>query len=489
MEFTNWYEVEKDAKVLIVEKNTETLEQYKNSKYDYIYLNGILEEANKFFDTTTPYIDLLEFFKGLLTENGTLFIAVNNAKSVQYIAGKKSEHCKKIYDSLENQYNNGKLFIKEELDKIILDLGFEYKKMYYPLPNYEKPNVIFTDNYLPDNSNSKLNYNVIYNEESLVVQSEINLLKMMINEDKFIEFTNSYIIELSNKTIKNNYKYYSFNNMRKDKYSLILKMNDEYVIKTPQTKEALEHIKNINNIANKLREKGFDIAEERQQDIVKSKLIKYPQFDSYLMSLIEDNKIENVYQAIDNWYNYIQNKLNPNENGFVEDGFIDMVFENTFYNQTENEYVFFDQEWYKENIPIKFIMYRAIKNLYAHNPKIENVISEEKMLNRYDIKTDEYQKQEEQMQEEIIDNDKRKFYSKQYEYMIKSEEIKQIIKDIKKLNKDNVELIDGIKKLNEKIEQKDKLLQEQNLRIQQLEQETVRNKIVKTIKQKINKKG
>ena len=111
------------------------------------------------------------------------------------------------------------------------------------------------------------------------------------------------------------------------------------------------------------------------------------------------------------------------------------------------------------------------------------------MLNRYDIKTDEYQKQEEQMQEEIIDNDKRKFYSKQYEYMIKSEEIKQIIKDIKKLNKDNVELIDGIKKLNEKIEQKDKLLQEQNLRIQQLEQETVRNKIVKTIKQKINKKG
>lgn len=482
MKFTDWYEVEKDAKVLIVEKNTETIEQYKNNKYDYIYLNGILENANKFFETTNPYFDLLVFFKGLLTEKGTLFIAVNNAKGVQYIAGKKSEHCKKIYDSLENQFDKGKLFTKKELEKIISTLGLKNKKMYYPLPNYEIPNVIFTDNYLPDNSNSKLNYNVIYNEESLVIQSEINLLKIMISEEKFTEFTNSYIVELSNRQINNNFKYYSFNNMRKDKYSLILKMNDEYVIKTPQTKEALEHIKNINNIANKLREKGFDIAEEGQQDIVKSKLIKYPQFDSYLMSLVEENKVEEVYKAIDNWYDYLQDKLKPDDKGFVKDGFIDMVFENTFYNKAENEYVFFDQEWYKENIPIKFIMYRAIKNLYAHNPKIENVISEEKILNRYDIKNDEYQKQEEQMQEEIIDNDKRKFYSKQYEYMIKPEEIKQIIKDVKKINKDNAELVEGVEYLKNQIREKDNIIKE-------LEQEKISDKIFKKFKSKTNKKG
>lgn len=482
MKFTEWYEVEKDAKVLIVEKDTETIEQYKNNKYDYIYLNGILENANKFFQTTNPYIELLNFFKELLTKEGTLFIAVNNAKGVQYIAGKKSEHCEKIYDSLENQFNNGKLFTKKELEKMISTLGFENKKMYYPLPNYERPNVIYTDNYLPDNSNSKLNYNVIYNEESLVVQSEINLLKIMISENKFTEFTNSYIIELSNKPINNNYKYYSFNNMRKDKYSLILKMNNEYVVKTPQTNEAFEHIKNINNIANKLIKNGFNIAEEEQQDIVKSKLIKYPQFDEYLIMLFDNNKTEEIYQSIDNWYNYIQTKLKPDEKGFVKDGFLDMVFENTFYNQSENEYIFFDQEWYKENVPIKFIMYRAIKNLYAHNPIIKNVISEEKMLDRYDIKIDEYKVQEEQMQEEVIDIKKREFYSKQYEYMIKSEELKQIVKDIKKLNKDNIELVEGVNFLQNKIKEKDNI-------IKKLEQEKLSDKIFKKFKQKNNKKG
>ena len=482
MKFTDWYEVEKDAKVLIVEKGTETIEQYKNNKYDYIYLNGILENANKFFQTANPYVDLLNFFKKLLTEKGTLFIAINNAKGVQYIAGKKSEHCEKIYDSLENQFNNGKLFAKKEIDKITSTLGFKNKKMYYPLPNYEKPNVIFTDNYLPDNNNSKLNYNVIYNEESLVVQSEINLLKIMISENKFTEFTNSYIIELSNKPINNNYKYYSFNNMRKDKYSLILKMNNEYIVKTPQTNEAFEHIKNINNIANKLIKNGFNIAEEEQQDIVKSKLIKYPQFDEYLITLFDNNKTEEVYQLIDNWYNYIQNKLNPDEKGFVKDGFMDMVFENTFYNQNENEYIFFDQEWYKENIPIKFIIYRAIRNLYAHNPKIKTIISEEKMLNRYDIKIDEYKTQEEQMQEEVIDIQKRDFYSKQYEYMIKSEELKQMVKDIKKLNKDNIELVEGVNFLQNEIKEKDNI-------IEQLKQEKISKKILRKLKHKINKKG
>ena len=189
-----------------------------------------------------------------------------------------------------------------------------------------------------------------------------------------------------------------------------------------------------------------------------------------------------MYKAIDNWYDYLQDKLKPDDKGFVKDGFIDMVFENTFYNKAENEYVFFDQEWYKENIPIKFIMYRAIKNLYAHNPKIENVISEEKILNRYDIKNDEYQKQEEQMQEEIIDNDKRKFYSKQYEYMIKPEEIKQIIKDIKKINKDNAELVEGVEYLKNQIREKDNIIKE-------LEQEKISDKIFKKFKSKTNKKG
>lgn len=468
MDFTKWYKVKENSKILILDKEKINIEKYSTEKYDYIYLNGTLENID---------IDTLKSIKQQLKEDGTLFIAVDNKIGVKYLVGNKSKYCSKIYDSIKGQFENGKLYTKEELGRIIKELGFKYCRYYYPLPNYDKPSVIFTDNYLPNNNNSKINYNVIYDEESLIVQDEIELLKMFTEQNKFTEFTNSYIIELSNNLIDEKVKYYSFNNMRKDKYSLVLKMTDEYVEKIAENEQALEHIGNINKNSKILRDLGFNIAEEETEGIVKSKIIKFKQLDEYIINLLEENQIENVYLLIENWYKYIREKLKPNEKGFVQHGFIDMVFENTFYNEKEKEFIFFDQEWYKENIPVKFILYRAIKNLYAHNPKIENKIVQAEILKHYNIEYDEYKNQEELIQYEVIDTQKQEFYSKQYDYKISSEEIKQIIKDIKKLDKDNIELIEGIESLRKEIKQKDDI-------IEQIKQEKFSNKILKKLKKR-----
>ena len=48
---------------------------------------------------------------------------------------------------------------------------------------------------------------------------------------------------------------------------------------------------------------------------------------------------------------------------FVKNGYIDLSFENVFY---ADEYIFYDQEWYLENLPLEFILYRAINNLYIY---------------------------------------------------------------------------------------------------------------------------
>lgn len=461
MNFTDWYEIEENAKVLKVDKNIENLDSYNDEKFDYIFLDGCLENANKIIKSEEPYIDFLKFFKEKLNQNGTLLIAVDNAFGVKYMVGNKSEHCNKIYDSLKKEFKQGELFTKKELDKLIENLDFKYNRYYYPLPDYKQPNAIFTDEYLPDENNSKINYNIIYNENSLIVQDELNLLKILIQENKFIEFTNSYIIELSNKEIDKKTKYYSFNNMRKDKYALILKMNDNYVTKKPANNEAIEHIKNIDKNVLKLKELGFNIAEEKSDgNQIKSEFIKLELLDKHIIKLIDLNEKEKVYHLIDDWYKYISDKLNVNEQGIIKDGFIDLVFENTFYDEEKKEYIFFDQEWYKENIQIKFILYRAISNLYAHNPNIETKILKTEIFERYDINESDFKGQEEEFQKEVIDEEKREFYSKQYKYKISSEELLQIIKDVKKLDVDNVELLKAIKDLNEEIKKRDKTIEE-----------------------------
>lgn len=485
MNFVDWYQVKDNSDILIVDKEIKKIEQYENQKFDYIYLDGTLENAEQIIKSENPNVDLIIFFKGLLKEDGTLFIAVDNKWGVKYLIGNKSEHCNNIYDSLKNEFNNGKLFSKNELEKIIEKSGFINKKYYYPLPNYKIPNVIFTDEFLPDKSNSKLNYNVIYDENSLILQDEINLLKIFIEENKFTKFTNSYIIELSNKEIDEDVKYYSFNNMRKEDYSLILKMKNEYVEKYPRTEKAMQHIKNINKNSQKLKELGFNIAEENEsENIVKSRFIDLESLDKQIVSAIDSMEISKAYKLIDNWYEYISKRLKANEEGIVKEGFIDLVFENTFYDNQKEEYIFFDQEWYKEDIPIKFILFRAIKNLYQYNPRIETELPQKQILERFELVecSEKFSQKEEEFQKEIIDEEKQKFYAKQYDYKITSEEVQKIIKDVKKLDKDNVELIGEIKRLDERVREQDNIIIKQQNEIVNLNKtmfQKIKEKILK----------
>jgi len=448
--FTDWYETKNNSSILIVDKHIKNIGEYKNRKYDYIYLNGTLENAKNIMNSKNPEIDLINFFKELLNESGKIFIAIDNKLGVKYLSGNKSEHCNNIYDSLKNEFCDGRLFSKKELDKLIEETGFTYRRYYYPLPNYENISVIYTDEMLPNKNDSKINYNFIYDEGSLIVKDEISLLKTFVEEGQFENFTNSYIIELSDSDIDKSVKYYSFNNMRKEEYSLVLKMRNDYVIKYPKTDKAIEHIRKIKENSKRLKELGFEIAEElNEDDIIKSKFINLKSLDKQIVEVIENEDFEKTYKLITEWYEYIKDKLEVNQEGIVKDGFIDLTFENTFFDSINNEYIFFDQEWYEENIPIKIILTRAIKNLYEYNPKLEAKLNKKELLEKYGLNeyVEEFVEREKILQEEVVDKDKKEFYGKQYDYRITSEEIKRIINDIKKLDKDNVELIGEIKRL------------------------------------------
>ncbi len=429
-------------------------------KFDYIIMIGTLEYANIIMrNKKQAEYELINYCKNRLNFDGTILIAVDNKMGVKYLAGGKSKHCEKVYDSIKNRFSNGKLFSKRELDELIEKVGIKNKRYYYPLPNYEMPNLIISEETLVKSTDSKLNYNSVYEEGSLVVQDEIKLLKQFINNNEFEEYTNSYLIELSNEEINKNIKYISYNNMRKDKYSLILKMLDDMIMKTPKEEVAKEHILQIKENVKILKELGFEIAEEDKINdmCIKSQYIHFKQLDQYIVKQIENNQIDEAYMLIDNWYMYIQEKLKPNENGNIEYGFVDLVFENVFYDELNNKFIVFDQEWLEKNINIDFILYRSINNLFAHHSKIEQLVSKEDIMQKYNLieKQEEYNEKEMNFQTEIIDEEKRKFYGEQYKYKISSEEILKIIEDLKRLDRDNVELIKEIERIrNENKEDK-----------------------------------
>ena len=66
---------------------------------------------------------------------------------------------------------------------------------------------------------------------------------------------------------------------------------------------------------------------------------------------IKENNIFTKYEI--KLEDSIANKFN-----FVKNGLWDMIFQNIFY--IENEMYFYDQEWYDENVPVEYIIYRTI---------------------------------------------------------------------------------------------------------------------------------
>lgn len=240
-----WYPFKENAKVLEIydtysivnklEKNIKVESKQINNlnineKYDYITLIGTYEYAPTIFNNDKPYSSFLKMLKEHLNKDGKIILAVDNRLGIKYFAGAKNKHYNKLLKVVESEIRKEKpnLLLKTEIEKFIKEADFKNYKFYYPLPDYTNTATIFTDEFLPKSNYSKIVYPVNYNEESMIIFNEINVMKQICDTNKFVDFTNSYLVEISNQTIDNDIKFINYNIFRKDKYKLDLVMRKRY---------------------------------------------------------------------------------------------------------------------------------------------------------------------------------------------------------------------------------------------------------------------
>jgi hypothetical protein len=343
-------------------------------------------------------------------------------------------------------------------------------------------------------------FNKYCNENSIFAFDELKLIKEVTKSGKFDFFCNSYFIDIlvSNKkeTLKCSPKFVSFNNMRRSNFRLITKMYDDVVIKQAKNLESNNHVEQIANNIELLKKYNFNIIDSYKNGKIYSKYMKNETYDKLILKSIEKKDLNEFYFLIDNWYIYIKEKLLKviesednleNDNifdkndikveksllsnmTFVKDGFIDLVFENTFF--VDNSFIFYDQEWYFENVPLEYIFYRALNNIFSYNNTIEKIVSKEEVLKHYDLQKylDLFESFEVVFQDYVVDNAVRKFYSNVYgrnldnyifnikddfnnklnEHIRNSEIL--IARQEEKIRKSNEHYIDKIDKLNNELE-------------------------------------
>ena len=440
-------------------------------KFDYITLFGILEYAQEIFNTENPALDMILYCKKMLKPNGKLLIATDNKFALKSYIGEKDECTGITFDSITGYKNSNKQYKlgKKKIENVLKEAGMNHYKFFYPLPDYKLPSLIFTDEYLP--SSSKINgYFPYYKENSSVFYSEVDAYDAIIKEDKkmFPFFANSYFIVASQEEFKDDTRYVSFNNYRKEEYQLMTKIREKVVEKTSINDKAKEHLKSmINNIEN-LKKENIEILDEAENDKVISKFVNI----KLASQLVSDNvknpeeilRILNKYKeellkiSVD--YNEkertVLEKYIPNVDKsilskfkYLSNGYWDMILKNCFI--IDGKCVFFDQEWVEENVPMEFLIYRSIMNVEKLRSKIDEYKIFEKMgIEKYITLFEEL---DGKITEEIIDKDIFGFFQRKHTNPIY--ENYYLREEKRKLEQENEEL----KEEKEKIIQEQKMIQ------------------------------
>lgn len=366
-------------------------------EFDYIVILGMEEKIEK----------VVEYSKKHLKENGKMLIAVNNKFGIRaWITTKEEE--KLIY-------NDNTTITKNKLEKILEDMNLEF---YYPLPNYKMPNIIYTKKCMPTVSN--IYRDITYKDENVNFK-EVEAYKKIIenNPSDFEYFANSFLVEASNHKQNNtDIKFITFSNMRKDEYRIRTVIKEKEVYKSEVNEKAKKHIENIKENIKLLNELKINTLDSYDEEKVISKYVNEKTLEDILIEVLKNEGKETFINKIEEYANFLKEKLEIVQNvennvfkrykielentslenlTFVKHGLWDLIFQNCFI--INNEYYFYDQEWKEENVPVEYIIYRAI--IYFHESK--RYISDEEIFEKLNLTNyiEIFKKLDDKIQEKI----------------------------------------------------------------------------------------
>lgn len=359
----------------IIERNKEKLNlevvgdiEKLNEKFDYITIIGIENIKNDFQE-------ILEELKKYLNTDGIILMAANNRLGMQYFSKTSAAG-----ENITNQ-SEEKLYTLKELEKQINKAGYTNFKIYYPMTDYKLTNVIFTDK--KPLSKNNLARNIVYNSEDTIKfydQNEAYREVLEENEGIFRLFANSFFIEIfKGDYIENEIRLVAFSNMRKPQYRIQTIMKKDFVYKYADSEISKKHLENIKENIEILKQSGLNTIDDYDKEKIISKYTEELTLDKVIINLIKEHKQKEAIDLINKFKEELVNNLeksHEDKNVFdeykieyqkekiqdmtlVKYGLWDLIFQNCFY--IDNKFYFYDQEWKKENVPVEFILYRAIK--------------------------------------------------------------------------------------------------------------------------------
>ncbi|MCI9318615.1 MAG: class I SAM-dependent methyltransferase [Lachnospiraceae bacterium] len=377
-------------------------------KFDYITLIGVLEYQGSYTDGANPYMDFLRKIKTLLKPGGKLLIAIENQYGLKYWCGAREDHTGIPFEGL-NQYSISskkvRTFSKDALDGLIRDSGWSHTFFYYPMPDYKLPTVVYSQSQLPSDA-CMLDIRPYYTPDAAtLIADERSLYEDIIRNQVFEFFANSFLVECCDDPQVGEVSFATLASMRLPEYQIATRFYGETVEKYAIHPSGRQHISELLKNEQKLQQQGLHVWQSRLEgEYAVSEYCKFPTWEKHLLDLYASGEISQIYAVFDSLWNEILNSspvvpwqenilytfgldIVPDEEKYgpiLETGYIDMIFRNAFY--TEDGIYWFDQEWILENVPAKYVMYRALVQFYSTwKQAASNLLSAQELILRYNL--------------------------------------------------------------------------------------------------------
>lgn len=384
-------------------------------KFDYVVLNGVLEYAASFTHTENPYHTFLENMRQYLKANGRLLIAIENRLGLKYFSGAPEDHTDLYFYGLERYPNNNsvKTFSKTELQNLLKESGFVDMRFYYPYPDYKFPAEIFTDASITSGNYGRAYKN--YTEDRVELFSENAVAQDFVKEGVADIFANSFLVETGIQKFEDNdvIEYVKINRKRKNEFqtatSIHVTDGEKHVQKEAICVEAEAFIEKVGAFSKYVVSDYCHNLSCHCED----RKITYPFIEGKTLKDVISQKAdigdkEGILKLLQQFYEeFFVNRVNvqdvftkefqhvfgteksvSREFECISPANIDVICDNIFMQGEKS--VVIDYEWYFDfPVPVPFIMWRLLNELYYKESRMNSLIPMEEMCGLFNIKQED----------------------------------------------------------------------------------------------------
>lgn len=374
--------------------------------YDYI----VIEKAAALREELRS---LLADFCPFLKEQGRMLIPCENRLGMKYLCGVPDSVSQTPFGGLNHMPGEERLVkssILQELDDCRQIKGY---CLYYPAPDHNLPQAVYSDAYLPKKSiRDRVIPYYTEKEQGGLVYLENQISDDLIANGLFQALSNSILVECGKECFEQEVLFAALSTDRGQEHGFATIITGRQTVRKkilhPAGKDGL---KLIYRNQQELSERGVPCVEAQLcQDFIEMPFIQGVNCMEYLRQLFDEKKREEIEDLFDRLYQMIlqSSPQIPFEECRLKDGeltaenagpvlakaYIDMIPYNCFYLNEERQlrkkfhrkkFLFYDQEFVKEGYPAKYVLFRALRYSYIYASLAEDVIPLQYFKNKYGL--------------------------------------------------------------------------------------------------------